>query len=32
MNIELQTFVKEGLGKGLPKENLKEALLKAGWS
>jgi len=31
MNIELQAFVKEGLEKGLTKEKLKEALLKAGW-
>lgn len=31
MNIEIQSFVKEGLGKGLSKEKLKEALLKAGW-
>jgi len=31
MNNELQVFVKEGLGKGLTREEMKKALLKAGW-
>ena len=31
MTNELQAFVKEGLGKGLSRVQLKETLLKAGW-
>ncbi|HVM90891.1 MAG TPA: DUF5671 domain-containing protein [Verrucomicrobiae bacterium] len=31
MNNELQGFVKEGLTKGLKREDLKKALTKAGW-
>ena len=31
MNIELQSFVKEGLGRNIPRPSLRDELAKAGW-